>query len=215
MKKFFKQLFCKHEWKTSSNSLSIEDFNTHKNTVVSEIHKVCKKCGKQIIMAIALFLVCTLSFTSCGVHISSKSQTEYIRKILIGDSNNYFWYYDGVGPNITTHARIFKFLDNDKIIELTIGWPGDSCNCIYYGIQDELPIKDYKIHEYKIQTITTPFEDVFENYILIDGKMYDLKVSNNKRHFTYNSYGFELNTEDYYKYPTIKLFIDKLVSENK
>ena len=65
MKKFFKQLFCKHEWKTSSNSLSIEDFYTHKNTVVSEIHKVCKKCGKQIIMAIVLCLVCTLSFTSC------------------------------------------------------------------------------------------------------------------------------------------------------
>lgn len=62
MRKFFKQLFCKHEWKTSSNSVSIEDFNTHKNTVVSEIHKVCKKCGKQIVMAIALYLVCTVSF---------------------------------------------------------------------------------------------------------------------------------------------------------
>lgn len=62
MKKIFKQLFCKHEWETSSNSLSIEDFYTHKNTVVSEIHKVCKKCGKQIVMAIALFLVCTMSF---------------------------------------------------------------------------------------------------------------------------------------------------------
>lgn len=65
MKKFFKQLFCKHEWETSSNSLSVEDFYTHKNTVVSEIHKVCKKCGKQIIMTIVLCLVCTLSFTSC------------------------------------------------------------------------------------------------------------------------------------------------------
>lgn len=65
MKKFFKQLFCKHEWDTSSNSLSIEDFYTHKNTVVSEIHKVCKKCGKQIVMSIALCIVCTLSFTSC------------------------------------------------------------------------------------------------------------------------------------------------------
>jgi len=66
MKKFFKQLFCKHEWETSSNSLSVEDFYTHKNTVVSEIHKVCKKCGKQIIMTIVLCLVCTLSFTSCS-----------------------------------------------------------------------------------------------------------------------------------------------------
>jgi hypothetical protein len=73
MKKFFKQLFCKHEWKTSSNSLSIEDFYTHKNTVVSEIHKVCKKCGKQIVMAIALFLVCTLSFTSCTEQIRTRT----------------------------------------------------------------------------------------------------------------------------------------------
>lgn len=73
MKKFFKQLFCKHEWETSSNSLSVEDFYTHKNTVVSEIHKVCKKCGKQIIMAIALFLVCTLSFTSCTEQIRTRA----------------------------------------------------------------------------------------------------------------------------------------------
>jgi hypothetical protein len=73
MKKIFKQLFCKHEWETSSNSLSIEDFYTHKNTVVSEIHKVCKKCGKQIVMAIALFLVCTLSFTSCTEQIRTRT----------------------------------------------------------------------------------------------------------------------------------------------
>lgn len=73
MKKFFKQLFCKHEWETSSNSLSIEDFYTHKNTVVSEIHKVCKKCGKQIVMAITLCLVCTLSFTSCTEQIRTRT----------------------------------------------------------------------------------------------------------------------------------------------
>ena len=73
MKKFFKQLFCKHEWETSSNSLSIEDFYTHKNTVVSEIHKVCKKCGKQIVMVIALCLVCTLSFTSCTEQIRTRT----------------------------------------------------------------------------------------------------------------------------------------------
>jgi hypothetical protein len=172
---------------------------------------------KKFFMAIVLCLVCTVSFTSCGVHTGSKSQTEYIRNVLIGDSNNYFWYYEGIGPNITTHATIFKFLDNNKIIELIIGWPGYSHNCIYYGIQDELPIKSYKIHEYKIQTTTTPFEDVFETYILLDGNMYNLKVSNDKRHFSCNRYscGFELNTEDYYKYPTIKLFIDKLVSENQ
>ena len=117
-------------------------------------------------MAIVLCLVYTLCFTSCGVHSSSKSQTENIRNILIGTSNNYFWYYDGIGPNTTTHATILKFLDNNKIIQLTIGWPGYSDNCIYYGIQDELPIKDYKILEYQIQTITTPFEGVFENYML-------------------------------------------------
>lgn len=47
MKNFFKQLFCKHEWETRSNSVGIEDFNTHKKTIVNgEIHKVCKKCGK-------------------------------------------------------------------------------------------------------------------------------------------------------------------------
>lgn len=47
MKNFFKQLFCEHEWETRSNSLEIEDFNTHKKTIVNgEIHKVCKKCGK-------------------------------------------------------------------------------------------------------------------------------------------------------------------------
>ena len=73
MKKFFKQLFCKHEWETSSNSLSIEDFYTHKNTVVNEIHKVCKKCGKQIVMVIALCLVCTLSFTSCTEQIRTRT----------------------------------------------------------------------------------------------------------------------------------------------
>ena len=50
MRKFFKQLFSKHDWETSSNSLSVEDFYTHKKIVVSEIHKVCNKCGKQIIM---------------------------------------------------------------------------------------------------------------------------------------------------------------------
>lgn len=73
MKKFFKQLFCKHKWETSSNSLSIEDFYTHKNTVVSEIHKVCKKCGKQIVMTIVLCLVCTLSFTSCTEQIRTRT----------------------------------------------------------------------------------------------------------------------------------------------
>ena len=73
MKKIFKELFCKHEWETSSNSLSIEDFYTHKNTVVSEIHKVCKKCGKQIVMVIALCLVCTLSFTSCTEQIRTRT----------------------------------------------------------------------------------------------------------------------------------------------
>lgn len=47
MKNFFKQLFCKHEWETRVNSIGIEDFNTHKKTIVNgEIHKVCKKCGK-------------------------------------------------------------------------------------------------------------------------------------------------------------------------
>lgn len=48
-KNSFKQLFCKHEWETRSNSVGIEDFNTHKKTIVNgEIHKVCKKCGKVI-----------------------------------------------------------------------------------------------------------------------------------------------------------------------
>ena len=49
--KFFKQLFCKHDWETSSNYLSIEDFYTHKNTVVSENYKFCKKCGKKILVS--------------------------------------------------------------------------------------------------------------------------------------------------------------------
>lgn len=172
---------------------------------------------KKFLMVIVLCLTCTVSFTSCGVHTGSKSQTEYIRNVLIGDSNNYFWYYDSTGPNSVTFATIFKFLENNKLIELTIGWPGYSHHGIYYGIQDELPIMGYKIHEYQIQTITTPFEDVYENYILIDGNVYDLHVSNNKRHFSLSGYhaGFGLNTVDYYKYPTIKLFIDKLVNENK
>lgn len=50
-KEFISALFekwaCKHDWETRSNSLRIEDFNTHEKTIVNgEIHKVCKKCGK-------------------------------------------------------------------------------------------------------------------------------------------------------------------------
>jgi hypothetical protein len=49
-KEFISALFekwtCEHDWEDHTNYLEIEDFYTHKKTIVSETSTICKKCGK-------------------------------------------------------------------------------------------------------------------------------------------------------------------------
>ena len=46
IRSLLKKLICIHDWETRTNYLEIEDFYTHKKTIVSETSTVCKKCGK-------------------------------------------------------------------------------------------------------------------------------------------------------------------------
>ena len=168
---------------------------------------------KKILMAVTVCLTCVLMSCETIIHRPIDTVTNLNKQILVGESNEYFWYLDGVGPNITTHALIFKFLDSGNLIEITVGWPGYSNNCIYYG-EDEIPIKDVKIHNYELKSSTTHFEGIYESYLRIDNKAYKIEFTNNNTEFVINRYSspFHINMTDYYQYPTLKLFIDSLVN---
>ena len=47
MKKFFKQLFCKHDWEEKTNMEVTEDFGGVLQFLEEKRYKICKKCGKQ------------------------------------------------------------------------------------------------------------------------------------------------------------------------
>lgn len=47
MKKFFKQLFCKHEWEEKNIMEVVEDFGGILQILEEKRYKICKKCGKK------------------------------------------------------------------------------------------------------------------------------------------------------------------------
>jgi hypothetical protein len=47
MKKFFKQLFCKHEWEEKTTMGVVEDFGGILQFLEESRYKICKKCGKK------------------------------------------------------------------------------------------------------------------------------------------------------------------------
>ena len=162
------------------------------------------------IFSILVSTLVAMVFVSCNENVPSNNQeltykdslVLELQTKLIGDSLTIWQDY---APNTVTFSQNLKF-KKDTIMILNIGWIGYN-DGIYYGEEDELPVKSIEYKKYEIR-----FDETGWNAFIKIGE--DINSIKYNEYYNDNS-SINIGNTNYYKttsqYPTITKYVKDFI----